>query len=165
MNRSSISVWGPCAWNTLHAVSFAYPVEPTHKDMQKIHAFLFAFADNLPCKRCRKDYRAFLEQHIPDDPMQSPYFSSRENLARFIVKSHNHVNNKLGKREMPFDVVERMYTAVNMDISWGPIIAGSVGLGVIMLVIFMQIHHLKRVKHGAARAGAYRLQGSSRTSY
>lgn len=98
------AVFGPHFWFTLHSVSFFYPENPTDTDM-KIHKDFFeSFVHVLPCDECKKHYRVLLTRYPIDG-----YLESREQLSRWVVYIHNHVNKRLGKKEMSYDEVVNNY--------------------------------------------------------
>ena len=53
--------WGPHAWNFLHSVSFAYPIEPTLQDQQNYKNFYHSIQFILPCSFCRSYYCVLLK--------------------------------------------------------------------------------------------------------
>lgn len=90
----SISKWGPSAWHFLHTISFTYSETPSDADKQNMYAFLHAFAQILPCKKCRIEFTEYITKHVTHS---SELLDSRESLIQFIHEAHNHVNMRLGK--------------------------------------------------------------------
>lgn len=106
-SRSAITSWGPATWTLHHVVSFHYPHEPTEAERQSAYDFLYGVAHMLPCVHCRTHWTAYLEAHVP-----SPFASvldSRSAFSRFLVDGHNEVNRRLGRPEVPYDVVRDWY--------------------------------------------------------
>jgi len=101
----NIRVWGPNAWNYFHAVTFTYPNHPTKEDMEAARAFFHSQKRLLPCARCREHYTKMLDDTYPIEP----HLSSRDTLSRWAVNVHNSVNKRLGKIEIPYDVVRELY--------------------------------------------------------
>ena len=107
-SRSAITSWGPSTWTLYHVVSFNYPDEPTDDQRQKAYDFLYGIAHMLPCVHCRTHWTKDLEEHV-----QSPFsetLSSRDAFSRFLVSGHNEVNRRLGRPQIPYDIVRDWYT-------------------------------------------------------
>ena len=97
-------VFGPHMWFTLHTISFFYPEIPHTNDMLAYKEFYEKFARFIPCNACKQHYN----QYIHDYPIDG-YINSRETLSRWVVNLHNNVNRRLGKQEVPYDEVVRIY--------------------------------------------------------
>lgn len=91
-----ISVWGPCAWNTLHVIAHTYPERPTEDDKNNMFAFLKLFAKLLPCPTCSKHFCGMLDERFVSSSCHA--LTSRANFVEFIHDLHNEVNKRLGKR-------------------------------------------------------------------
>lgn len=107
---SGLGEWGPSAWNVLHSFAQYYPVSnPSPQKKEATRNFLFAFASELPCPRCRRHFEAFLRERTESegtgdgggggggrvvDPL-----SSRAALVSLLNDAHNDVNRRTGKRE------------------------------------------------------------------
>lgn len=100
MNRSDILSWGPSGWNFLHVVSLAYPVSPSMADRVQMYGFLYAFANALPCRRCRVHFVNMLNLHL--STLSSDKLDTRESLVRFVFDAHNMVNTRLRAPEISF---------------------------------------------------------------
>ena len=107
-NKLSIDVWGPCAWNFLHAVSFSYPHSPKSSERQQMYEFVMSIGKVLPCKLCCTHFSEMMTKYLVKQADSAP-FDSRENLARFLVDAHNQVNRRLHKREYGFEAVRDDY--------------------------------------------------------
>lgn len=104
-SRSSLDVriWGPEAWNFMHAVTFAYPKEhPSNEDKENISLYFKYIGKNLPCERCRYHFGKILQTHPIDT-------KNRETISRWLVDRHNDVNLRLGKPTLPYDFVKKKY--------------------------------------------------------
>lgn len=98
-----VRIWGPKAWEFMHAVTFAYPVEnPTHEEQENMRNFFHAIGSNLPCDKCRYHFLKMLKEHPV--PVQS-----RRELSEWLVDRHNDVNRRLGKPIYPYSFVEKKY--------------------------------------------------------
>ncbi len=100
------TVWGPMIWNTLHLISFNYPVHPTEEDKKHYHDYLVSLGNVLPCKYCRDNYRANLTR----TGFAPTVFNNRETFSRFIYDLHNEVNKMLKKPiELSYEDVRDRY--------------------------------------------------------
>lgn len=87
-------IWGPPLWESLHAVTFGYPMEPTDETKEKYKAWLISLGDVLPCSYCRNSYKQFIKDG--DSALTDNDLLNRENLCKWGYRMHNRVNNKLG---------------------------------------------------------------------
>lgn len=105
--RSSISEWGPSAWTFMHVVSFTYPTEPSDDDRSRAFEFMHAFAEMLPCARCREEWTLYLKENLP--VRETHHLQSRSAFTRFLVTGHNHVNERLGKQKISYAKAVELY--------------------------------------------------------
>lgn len=94
--------WGPGAWRFLHAISFAYPENPTLDEKKAAESFFESLRELLPCKSCKNHYI----ENINTMPVN---VSSRDTLTKWVVDLHNIVNTKLGKNEQKYQDVAKLY--------------------------------------------------------
>lgn len=97
-------MWGPHAWEFLHAVSFSYPQNPTRKDKADILTFFKSLRSVLPCEQCRIHFPKLLDKY----PLEE-HIESRDELTHWLVNAHNDVNRRLGKQEMTYNTVQNKY--------------------------------------------------------
>jgi hypothetical protein len=76
-----VSFWGPPGWKLLHSITFERGNLETKKKL------FYAMKDVLPCKYCRESARQFIKE-LPFD----------NNLALWLYRFHNKVNDKLNKQ-------------------------------------------------------------------
>ena len=107
MSRADIAVWGPCGWNFIHAMSFAYSISPSFSERTQMFTFLHSFAQVLPCLRCRVHFIKLLNTYLPT--VSSEHLETRESLVRFLVDAHNMVNKRIAKKTMEFEQVMSLY--------------------------------------------------------
>ena len=84
------NVWGSHAWSLLHCVVMTYPVRPSVQKQQEMSEFIISFGNVLPCKLCRKNFKAYIVQ-TPID------VASRSRLRDWVIDLHNAINVRLGK--------------------------------------------------------------------
>jgi len=96
------NIWGPHFWETLHCVSFNYPINPSYTDKLNYHNFFMSLKYVLPCKWCQKNY----ERNINEYPIK---LESRKDLIYWLIDLHNEVNGKEGRRQYSYEEVIKRY--------------------------------------------------------
>lgn len=87
-------IWGPPMWESLHSISFYYPLEPTEQDKANYKDFFKKLGEILPCKSCSLSYKRIIETgttNLNDDVLKS-----RSTLTKWLYEVHEAVNGKLG---------------------------------------------------------------------
>jgi hypothetical protein len=83
------SYWGPTAWHFLHSVVMGYPeVNEDQLVADKYKVFFESLEFVLPCDWCKIHFKENLKT-LPIDN----YLDSRRNLALWLYKFHNLVND------------------------------------------------------------------------
>ena len=96
-----ISEWGPAGWKFLHSITFAQPSVPNNEQKHHIKQFFTSLGYLLPCKKCSKHYREYLQSHpIPLD--------SRLSLTKWLVDVHNNANEE-NRQNLPFKLPRYTY--------------------------------------------------------
>ncbi len=98
-------IWGPPFWETLHFVSFSYPLQPTADDIRSYFAYYNSVSNVLPCPLCREHMKAHIKKH----PIEYALANGRPGLVRWVIDIHNEVNKSLKKDEMTYDEVIELY--------------------------------------------------------
>jgi len=93
--------WGRPGWTFLHAITFAYPRFPSQKTKRRYLGFFRFLRFVLPCPVCRREFSTV--------DMGLKHFRDRATLAKWLVKVHNQVNQRLGKKKVPFGQVRLRY--------------------------------------------------------
>jgi hypothetical protein len=99
-----ISQWGPQAWKFMHAVTFAYPDNPTPEEKQAAISFFSSLSKLLPCEKCRDHFSIGLEVK----PVEQ-FCNSKADLSRWLVDFHNAVNARLGKAFVEYEEMCKVY--------------------------------------------------------
>ena len=94
--------WGPCAWRWLHTLSFLYADNPTAEEQRVMREYLYAFQKVLPCDNCRNHFAELMQRHPPQ-------LESRDAFMEWVVKAHNQVNERTGKRSYTMEEVVALY--------------------------------------------------------
>lgn len=101
-----VRLWGPDAWNTMHAITYSYPKDnPTSEEKRDMREFFEAIADVLPCFECRKHFKSMMRKY----PVVE-HLSSRRDLTRWLIDRHNDVNRRLGKPTVDYEFVDSKYS-------------------------------------------------------
>lgn len=103
--------------------------------------FLRTVGEVLPCKRCRRHYKSFVDKRLRSGT-QSPQLADRQSLSRFVVDLHNDVNVRLGRRTMDFETVRHMY---EVDAGWQCGGVGLIGAVVAMVAVIVSTIVMQRV--------------------
>lgn len=87
--------WGPLGWATLHTVSALYPDTPSSAEQSLARTWMQSFADCIACPTCQGHFKTMLERYLTTVP--NP-FASRKDFVLFVMRAHNTVNRRLGKK-------------------------------------------------------------------
>ena len=85
-------IWGGDLWNTLHNISFNYPISPSPEDKQNYKNFFTSLSYVLPCCLCRTSYINFITNIIP---LTDDVLINRESLTKWVFDLHELINKKL----------------------------------------------------------------------
>ena len=108
----SKEIWGPKAWNLLHAFSMNDSLKINNKKKHQYYIFYTSFIYILPCEICSKHYEEiiyyinpFIEKNI-----------TREYLIKWVFDAHNTVNSLLDKKEYLYNDFIKNHKTNNNDI-------------------------------------------------
>lgn len=87
-------IWGPPMWDSLHSISFGYPIEPSEEQRKCYYNYYSNIMNVLPCKFCRQSVAEFVQE--PETKLDMSIFKNRDTLTRWVYRLHQRVNNKLG---------------------------------------------------------------------
>jgi hypothetical protein len=88
------SIWGPPTWDSFHAITFGFPINPTEEQKRDYLAYFTLLGKVLPCIYCRSSYQKFLTDGATKLDINT--VQSRETLTKWGLRIHDAVNNKLG---------------------------------------------------------------------
>ena len=98
-----VRIWGPQAWDFMHAVTFTYPEsDPSPTEKKNIVNFFKTTGKVMPCMQCRYHFGEMLKTNPPD-------LENRSTLCKWLVDRHNDVNVRLHKPTMPYEFVKKKY--------------------------------------------------------
>ena len=139
--RAAITSWGPAGWTYLHTVTFVYPNYPKDSDKEDFVKFLYAFANVIPCLRCRTDFMYMVKKNFGEtvaEGVKSEHVRSRDNLVKIIIDMHNEVNRKLKKKQVSYEHVIDLYTK-NRNIPYVYFV-----VIILIIVVFLLLLNCKR---------------------
>lgn len=87
-------IWGPSMWESLHSITFAYPINPTKQDKENYRKYFELVGEVLPCSFCRESYKKFITTDITK--LDDNALKNRESLTKWLYYVHEAVNDKLG---------------------------------------------------------------------
>jgi hypothetical protein len=87
-------IWGPHGWKFIHYITLGYPSRPTEEDRNKYYNFFTSLAEVIPCSICGNHFK----QHLEITPLDDEALSSRDELMKWAISMHNHVNARNGKK-------------------------------------------------------------------
>ena len=97
--------WGKSGWKFLHAITYAYPDQPSKEDKAAMSNLFQLLCLVLPCKKCQEHWAENLKKY----PVE-PHLDSRESLTKWLIDMHNRVNQQTGKPVVPAKKVQAMYS-------------------------------------------------------
>lgn len=92
-------IWGPPMWQSLHSITFGYPINPSEVEKKNYKQFFENVGNVLPCKYCSLSYNEFLKSE--PTLLTDEVFQNRDSLTKWLFIIHERVNNKL---EVIYDV-------------------------------------------------------------
>ena len=101
-------VWGPPAWEFLHAVTFQYPEKPNNHERKKYYTFFDSLKFILPCPNCRNHYA----NNFESIPIR---LDSRRDLIEWLIDIHNEVNVLNNKKVWTYEEVYEKYNQMYDD--------------------------------------------------
>ena len=124
-------IWGEHAWIFLHTITLNYPEEPTFSDKYNYKILFESLKDTLPCPTCREHYKENITLYPID-------LSSREALVKWLIKIHNLVNEKNGKRKLSYEEVIDYYKSLyNPTFKYNNYIKAILVLIILIIIFFI----------------------------
>lgn len=86
-------IWGGPMWESLHSITFGYPIHPTTEQQHNYYTYFKYVGTVLPCKYCRESYIQFINNGCTKLTMD--VLKNRDSLTKWFYYIHEAVNNKL----------------------------------------------------------------------
>ena len=99
VDKISMDIFGPTAWQFLHYVSINYPDYPTLQDKINYKNFMISIQYILPCNLCSVNYK----KHLEELPLTDEILSSRDLFIKWVIDMHNIVNKIKNKPILSYD--------------------------------------------------------------
>ena len=93
-NGMLTKIWGPHLWESINAIVFGYPMNPTKEQKENYKSWLVGIKNILPCKYCRDSYEKFIKDGYSKLTEES--LQNRGNLCKWAFDIHTRINEKLG---------------------------------------------------------------------
>jgi len=104
-------IWGPHAWFFLHAVTLAYPNNPTYEEKENMLNFFNNLGNILPCDKCKIHFYTNIKKYkLTDDIL-----SSKKSLVKWLIDIHNEVNKMTNKKVVSYDDAINNYTNISSN--------------------------------------------------
>lgn len=105
-NNINPKIWGAAGWKFLHAITLAYPENPSYKVKESCRNLFFSLQDLLPCSICQDNYK----NHTINIPLTDKTLSSRNNLVMWLLKIRNETRKQMGLDELTIaDILNEIY--------------------------------------------------------
>ena len=101
-------IWGPSLWFVMTLIASNYPMVPTKSDEIAYYHFFDNLRRVLPCKSCRVEYTKMITKSVNPElrlvrgmfhqPTTEAPGAARKRVFTWVVKIHNAVNRRLGKK-------------------------------------------------------------------
>ena len=95
--RITTTEWGNTFWRFLHLISETYSGETKQKDAYS--SLFLSLAQLIPCVNCKRDYEDYIQKEQNYTELMNALNHQDNSLLRsFVIKLHNSINSKLGKK-------------------------------------------------------------------
>jgi hypothetical protein len=101
----SPEVFGPAYWFSFHTGAAHLPDILSPISISRIRGFVNGIPEMLPCVECSEHARAFIE----DNKSRIDNFRRGDDVFKFYVDFHNHVNRILNKPLVSYEKAYEMY--------------------------------------------------------
>ena len=125
-----IARWGPAAWFTLHSMAHTSPVRMTQYQSDRFRDLLYHFADFLPCLKCARHMRRYLDAHFEEHAVRS-----RAEAVELLNDLHNSVNARTGKPCWTLAEHHAWMAREGMPSRSGSLSGGSISAPVVIAVV------------------------------
>lgn len=110
-NGKGTDVWGPQLWFSLHNGAANYPkndYDINTQMRQLMKGWIKGLPLMIPCAECANHAFEYITRTERIGELDNAV-KNRENLFKYFVDFHNHVNRKKNKREVSIEEAKRMY--------------------------------------------------------
>lgn len=102
--------WGFGVWNASH--TYAYNCNTIDEQKQFIKYYTI-ICNNLLCKQCQEHAKEYLKENPMEDYLIKTGGRDRDGdmlaMFEYTFKMHNRVNERLGKRIIPYGEIKKFY--------------------------------------------------------
>ena len=108
------SSWGAPMWYCMHMTARNFPEYPDAAQKHQYLAWLTSHQHTLPCCCCRSHFGQHMRKHkLVDVEKGSPDltpFATTRTFFNFVCTLHNDVNESIGRRRLPDEDFDKLYT-------------------------------------------------------
>ena len=104
-NGFPTGVFGPPLWRSLHLITANVPLVPTKKESEQYYRLFESLCTVIPCKYCRTEFCKMvktgplrLRSSLFLQKQRDRPGAVRKRVFTWLVRLHNRVNRRLGKR-------------------------------------------------------------------
>ena len=112
--------WGPGAWALLHGIAERIGNHSNHRLIQdernELKLTLRHFWALLPCLKCQKHYKEWIQKHNPDSWIQGPFGSDlQDSMRNWVYVLHENVNSSRAVVSgLELDQIKDKYTGISL---------------------------------------------------
>jgi hypothetical protein len=112
--------WGPGAWELLHGIAERVGNHSNHllikDERNELRFTLRHFWALLPCLKCQKHYKEWIQSHNPDQWIQGPFgIDLQDSMRNWIYSLHENVNQSRGiVSNITLEQLQEKYSSVNL---------------------------------------------------
>ena len=90
-------LWGPGAWEFIHAVALGYPPHATHDNFEDYKQFFWSMQKVLPCEKCRVSFR----KHLGGRGLNESLSKGPDQLFDWTVQVRNKISLEVDPKKEP----------------------------------------------------------------
>jgi hypothetical protein len=91
--------WGTKKWYEIHTKTMDYPKKPNELEKEEMRKYIIELYKNVSCGYCKRETKEYITKY---ESQMNEICSSRDNVFKFFVDFHNHVNEKLNKPKVSY---------------------------------------------------------------
>jgi hypothetical protein len=116
----SPSEWGPGAWQLLHGIGERIGNHSNHLLIQdernELKLTLRHFWALLPCLKCQKHYKEWIQKHNPDSWIQGPFgVDLQDSMRNWVFNLHENVNkSRAVESGISLEQIKDRFNSVNL---------------------------------------------------
>jgi hypothetical protein len=111
--------WGPNAWELLHGISEKIGNQSTsimiNDERNELKLTLRHFWALLPCQKCQKHYKEWIQKSSPDSLINGAYLDIQDSIRKWVFALHENVNTSRGiQSDITLEEVKERYNTISI---------------------------------------------------